>query len=128
MPQQGSLPILIEGVTLPQFSAHCLPVKFRIEFKILLLVFKCVYGLAPNYLQEQITIRNHQRHSLRSTNKFLLDYPKGKMLSTLGEHAFISAAPRLWNALSIDTRSEHSLCSFKTKLKTFLFKQAFSDS
>ena len=83
---------------------------------------------STKHLQEQITIRNHQRHSLRSANKFLLDYHKGKMLSTLGERAFISAAPRLWNAVSIDIHSEHSLCSFKTKLKTFRFKQAFSDS
>ena len=72
-------------------SLHWLPVKFRIEFKILLLVFKCLYGLAPNYLQEQITIRNHQRHSLRSANKFLLNYLKGKMLSTSVERVL----PRL---------------------------------
>ena len=29
---------------------HCLPVKFRIEFKILLIVFKIFTGLAPSYL------------------------------------------------------------------------------
>ena len=29
---------------------HWLPVKFRIEFKILLIVFKIFMGLAPSYL------------------------------------------------------------------------------
>ena len=28
-------------------SLHCLPVKFRIDFKILLLTFKVIYGHAP---------------------------------------------------------------------------------
>ncbi len=27
-----------------------LPVKYRVQFKILLLTFKCQYGLAPGYL------------------------------------------------------------------------------
>ena len=28
---------------------HWLPIKYRIEFKIVLLTFKCLYGLAPQY-------------------------------------------------------------------------------
>ncbi len=28
---------------------HWLPVKFRIDFKILLIVFKALHGLAPDY-------------------------------------------------------------------------------
>jgi hypothetical protein len=33
---------------------HWLKVKERIKFKILLLVFKCIYGLAPKYLSDLI--------------------------------------------------------------------------
>ena len=30
---------------------HFLPVKFRIEFKIALLIHKCLHGYAPTYLK-----------------------------------------------------------------------------
>ena len=33
---------------------HWLPVKFRIMYKILLLTYKCLHGLAPDYLAELI--------------------------------------------------------------------------
>ncbi|MDG2589834.1 hypothetical protein P7M45_23125, partial [Vibrio parahaemolyticus] len=31
---------------------HWLPVRFRIDFKVLLLVFKCLNGLGPSYLSD----------------------------------------------------------------------------
>ena len=31
---------------------HWLPVKQRIQYKILLLTFKCLHGMAPAYLKE----------------------------------------------------------------------------
>ena len=37
---------------------HWLPISYRIKFKILLLTFKCLYGLAPNYLIDLISIKN----------------------------------------------------------------------
>ena len=37
------------------YNLHWLPVKFRIDFKILLLTYKAINGLAPFYLQELIT-------------------------------------------------------------------------
>ena len=36
---------------------HWLPIKFRIQFKILLITFKAIHGLAPAYLIELITLR-----------------------------------------------------------------------
>jgi len=35
-------------------SLYWLPVKFRIEFKILLLTYKALHGQAPSYLEELI--------------------------------------------------------------------------
>jgi hypothetical protein len=32
------------------YSLHWLPVRYRINFKILLLTYKCLHGLAPQYL------------------------------------------------------------------------------
>ena len=64
---------------------------------------------------------------LRSTGKPLLDHPKGKMLSTLGARSFSEAAPKLWNGLPAELRQATSLDSFKSKLKTYLFKKYFDN-
>ncbi|KAF7666859.1 hypothetical protein LDENG_00086950, partial [Lucifuga dentata] len=39
-------------------SLHWLPVNFHIDFKILLLVFKALHGLAPRYILEMLS--SHQ--------------------------------------------------------------------
>ena len=48
---------------------HWLPVKFRVEFKIALLVFKTLNGLAPQYLSEPLVVK-------RSDSETLLVIPK----------------------------------------------------
>ena len=75
---------------------HWLPVKFRIEFKILLIVFKIFKGLAPSYLSFLITPKPVCKYSLRSSSdSTLLSYPNVKPKATLGERAFLFAAPKL---------------------------------
>ena len=86
-------------------SLHWLPVKFRIDFKILLMVFKCLHGISPTYLSDLITVRTLRPYNLRSTDGVLLAYPNGKMLPTLGSRAFYSAAPTLWNNLPTEIRN-----------------------
>ena len=53
-----------------------LPVKFRVEFKIALLVYKALNGMAPQYLSEQLVVKPRNRYSLRSDHKTLLVIPK----------------------------------------------------
>ena len=43
------------------YHLHCLPVKFRIQFKLLLLVFKALNGLAPAYLSDKLTLKLHSK-------------------------------------------------------------------
>ena len=111
-------------ITPALYELHWLPVSLRIDYKILLLTFKCIYGLAPTYLSDLISIKSNSLYNLRSTGKLLLDYPKGKMLTTLGARSF-SAAPKLWNELPLELRQGTSLDSFKSRLKTYLFKKYF---
>jgi hypothetical protein len=54
------------------FDLHWLPVKFRIDYKILLLVFKCLHGEGPEYLasllehyQQPIALRSVSQHRLK---------------------------------------------------------------
>ena len=108
------------------FDLHWLPVKFRIEFKILLITFKALKGLAPTYIDSLISIKSTSRYDLRSSNdSLLLSYPKPLSKATLGDRSFTYAAPKLWNALPLAIRSVNTVNDFKGKLKTYLFSKAF---
>ena len=108
---------------------HWLRVKFRIEFKILLIVFKIFRGLAPSYLSFLITSKPVSKCNLRSSSdSTLLSFPNIKVKATLGERAFVFAAPKLWNALPRFIRETYSIDSFKRQLKTYLFKKAFCNN
>jgi hypothetical protein len=39
------------------YELHWLPVKYRIEYKIITLTFKAIHGTAPNYITELITFK-----------------------------------------------------------------------
>ena len=48
------------------------------------------------------------------------------MLVTLGDRSFSAAASYLWNSLPAELRDIQSLAVFKCKLKTYLFRAAFT--
>ena len=112
-----------EHITPILHSLHWLPVSFRIDYKVLILTHTCINGHAPPYLQEWITPQT-STCTLRSSNSSLLRVPKTK-LRTMGDRAFCSAAPHLWNSLPDHLRATQTLDSFKAGLKTFLFRKAF---
>ena len=72
-------------VTLLIHELHWLPIKYRIEFKILLITFKILNFLAPTYLSSLISLRLISKYNLRnSSDKLLLSYPRFKSKATLG--------------------------------------------
>ena len=105
---------------------HWLPVRYRENFKILLITFKVIRGLAPKYLSELLTCKTKCNYNLRSTSEILLQQPRIKTLRTLGDRSFTVAAPALRNNLPNVIRSATSINSFKKLLKTHLFKIAFN--
>ena len=107
------------------FHLHWLTISYRIKFKILLLTFKCLYGQAPNYLIDCITIKKQSRYSLRSNESIFLELPGTKTHPTLGDRAFQSTAPYLWNALPSAIRNVKTKDTLKTAVKTHFFNLAF---
>ena len=108
-------PILLE--------LHWLPVSQRILFKILLLTYKALNGLAPAYISD-LLFRYIPARQLRSSTQFLLKVPTSN-LKTYGDRAFSVCAPKLWNSLPLNVKLSSGIASFKSNLKTYLFKQAF---
>ena len=105
-------------------SLHWLPVKFRIEFKILLLTYKALHGQAPSYLKELI-VPYYPTRTLHSLNAGLLVVPIVSKSRT-GARAFSYQAPLQWNQLPVVVREADTLSTFKSRLKTFLFDKPYS--
>ena len=102
---------------------HWLPIEKRIEYKILLTTFKALHGLSPGYIRDLIEPYVPPR-SLRSLDLCLLKKPMSRTVS-YGDRSYRISAPFLWNKLPISLRQLTELDSFKTELKTHLFKQAY---
>ena len=101
---------------------HWLPILERIEFKIILLVYKALNGLAPAYISELI----HFNAISGSRSPSLRTYISK---SCLGDRAFICCAAKLWNALPTEIREcPFGINVFKLRLKTYLFKRAYNMS
>ena len=94
---------------------HWLRVQERIEFKFLLLVYKCIHGLAPLYLSELINVTESRHISLHVKN------PQESF-----NRPFRRAGPLLWNRLPPSVRDSKNIDIFKKNLKTHLFKRSYN--
>ena len=102
---------------------HWLPVKCRLEFKVLVTCYRALHGLAPQYISSLLQQRDGGRLTRSSCSRCLV-VPRTKTM--YGDRSFSVAAPTLWNRLPNNIRSAETLNGFKTKLKTHLFQQYFS--
>jgi hypothetical protein len=100
---------------------HWLPVRQRAHFKILTMVFRCVQGNAPLYLSSLIEPHRQPRPGLRSSGLRNLSIPIART-AHYGERAFSRLGPMLWNALPEEIKSSTTLASFRSQLKTHLFR------
>ena len=112
-----------EHITPVLRSLHWLPVCHRIDFKILLLVYKSLNGLGPKYISELLP-RYEPSRPLRSSGSGLLIVPRIK--TKHGKAAFSHYATDSWNKLPDDLRSAPTLPIFKNRLKTLMFASAFN--
>ena len=84
---------------------HWLPIKKRIEYKILVLTFKCVHNLAPVYLTE--LLHNRTNKVTRADNKNLLVVPKIK------KSPFEGAKFQLYSTFSLEPVAQPPQTCFK---------------
>ena len=106
---------------------HWLPIRHRIVFKNLLLVYKSLNDKGPSYLSDILTYRR-SLYSLRSVSYGDLVEPSSKM-QTYGDRSLAVCARRLWNSLRLSIRRSSSVDIFKNVLKTltYLFKRFVSE-
>ena len=96
---------------------YWLRARERITFKLCLLVYKAINGLAPSYLQDlcvPVTTVS-TRAALRYAARGDLVVPRTRR--RLGNRAFCVAGPTAWNSLPSDSRTASSVTTFKNLLK-----------
>ena len=106
---------------------HWLPIRSRIDFKLGLLVYKCLHGIAPSYLVEMLQSKSDVPAlcRLRSTARGDLAVARTRTLTkTFEPRSFSVAGALFWNSLP-DHLRDHSLFihSFKKNLKMFVLLQ-----
>ena len=101
-------------------SLHWMPGRARIEYKISTLCYRSRDSSAPAYLCD-LSVYPPSR-SLRSADSGLITIPRIK-LKKYGKRASSHTGPVTCNSLPKPLRDALSLPSFKSNLKTFLFKK-----
>ena len=108
-------------------SLYLLPIKYQIKHKIATLIYKLLHQLAPQYLQDLIKpeMNNHGR-SMRSTNNYKTLHIQRVKRKTFTNRSFSIQGPKLWNMVPNEIRSAQTVEEFKKKLKTYYYKEAFT--
>ena len=101
--------------------------RARIQFKIGVLVYRCLHGNAPSYLSEMLTAAADVsgRRSLRLAARGDLVIPRTRTLG-YGSRMFAVSGPSFLNSLPLGLRDISLTESvFRRQLKTFLFRNAY---
>ena len=116
-----------DSATVALTTLHWLPIRARIDFKILTLVQKCLSDNAPGYLIDLLVLLEVNHEGLRSNKavKHLL-IPR-TFRKTFAYWVFSVYGPKRWNQLPHELRATENLDEFKVKLKTYLFNKFFTN-
>ena len=113
-------------------SLHWLPIRSRILYKLACMCHHCANNTAPKYLWDLLyksdtddlpdtpayNTRLSSDTTHMSTNSLITQ-------KTLGDRSFTKAAPAVWNSLPVELRQISDTDSFKSSLKTHLFRAAY---
>ena len=106
---------------------HWLPIEPRSKFKILLLVYKYLYGLVEGICRHDRILKPNR--GLGSGDKLLPNVPINKLKTkTCGDRCFSISGSNLWNKLPSHIRLSESIDVFKKSLKTYISKMHLSYS
>ena len=114
-----------EHVTPLLRELHWRRFRERVDCKLAVLIFRCLHGLVPRYLADDIRrVADTNCRRLRSSSSALLTVRPTRLV-TMGGRAFPVAGSRLWNTLLHDVTSAPTLSVFCNRLKSHVFKISF---
>src|SRR6218665_213793 len=90
-------------------------------YKLCLITYKAIHNNTPDYITDFCISAADNR--LRSSAKNLLQVQQSS--SKFGDCSFSDAGPTAWNSLPDYVKNASSLETFKSRLKTHLFKHSY---
>jgi len=116
-----------DHITLLLRQLHLLKVPRRIYYKLVVLVYKCLHGLAPSYLADKLHHPAESQFLKASAFRFVswTVYSLYPTLNLYSDQAFPVAAVRIWNSLPQHITSAPSLPVFCSCLKTYFFELCY---
>ena len=116
------------SITIHLKSLHWPPVKVRSTYKIACLCYHCHRSTAPSYVTDmQHKKPSHTRNTRSSSYTMPLLNRPAYSKATVGDRSFSFASSSVWNSIPSDVRCAPSLSSFKSRLKTYLFRSVYKD-
>ena len=107
------------SATIMLHELHWLPIKTRAIYKLFLMVYKSQQDMMPDYITSHLTEYKPPRPLRSSEDKQLV---VGKTHLHYGDILFHVAAAKLWNAAPLPLKTVKTIGSFKSQLKTYLFR------
>ena len=104
-------------------SLHWLPVKVRSTYKIACLCYHCHGSTAASYVADMLHKNPSHTHNPRTSSYTMPAHSK----ATLVDRSISFASSSVWNSIPNDVRCAPSLSSFKSRLKTYLFRSVYKD-
>ena len=97
-------------------------------YKIACLCYHCHSSTAPSYVTDMLHKKPlHTRNTRSSSYTMPLLNRPAHSKATLGDRSFSFASSSVWNSIPNDVRCAPSLSSFKSRLKTYLFRSVYID-
>ena len=97
-------------------ALHWLPVKERLNFKVMLHVYNCISGKAPACLQNLVSLYSHpesarSRRRLRSSSD-VAKLGAVRSFKKAGDSCFCVFGPQLWSELPVCVREATTVSAF----------------
>ena len=106
---------------------HWLPVCQRIRFKCVLLAYKGLHSVAPSYIADYFvrkdTAQNRYTSLISASTRDNLIVPDTK--AQFWERSLAVAGLNVWNLLPNIVKNAESVETYKSRLKTHLFKLTY---
>ena len=96
-------------------------VRQRADYFTLTLIYRCMHGLAPNYLAQNI-LHGLNTHSYGTRSRSSNNIYFGRSRTNWGTRTFRKHGAGLWNRLPCNIKQSSSIQVLKKNLKVYIFK------
>jgi hypothetical protein len=103
---------------------HWLPIKQRIDFKVLVLVYKSIHHQTPQYISDMLQVQPIVRRLRSNSSHRFVELRTHR--SIFADKSFSCYAPKIWNQLPELIKCAESVDIFKKLLKHHLFELVYN--